>query len=153
MLTTASALPQNGSSADLSALERTGPLVWNLPYSANLTLRQLGLVLLLAGVGTRSGYEFVTTLAQGGGIAIFLVGTVITLVTALLALWIGCQILNVPMPLLMGMVAGIQTQPAVLGYALEQTGNEVPNVGYAAVFPVSLIAKIIFAQMLLAIGM
>ena len=49
------------------------------------------------------------------------------------------------------MVAGIQTQPAVLGYALEQTGDEQPNLGYAAVYPVALIVKIVLAQILLAL--
>ena len=41
-----------------------------------------------------------------------------------------------------------QTQPATLGFALEQTGNELPNVGYAASFPIAVIAKIVIAQML-----
>ena len=48
----------------LGALGRTGGIVWTLPYGANLTLRQFGLVLFLAGVGTRSGYAFVSTLAN-----------------------------------------------------------------------------------------
>ncbi|MBC8076268.1 MAG: transporter [Chloroflexales bacterium] len=135
----------------LGALERTGPLVWNLPYSANLTLRQIGLILFLAGVGTRAGYAFVATLAQGGGVALFLAGTAITLLVALLALWIGYRLLKIPMGLLLGMLAGLQTQPAVLGFALEQTGDELPNVGYAAVYPVALITKILLAQILLAL--
>ncbi|MFO7170512.1 MAG: TrkA C-terminal domain-containing protein, partial [Chloroflexota bacterium] len=53
----------------LGALERTGPMIWSMPYSANLTLRQLGLVLFLAGVGTRSGNVFASTLTQAGGLA------------------------------------------------------------------------------------
>lgn len=135
----------------LGALERTGPLVWNLPYSANLTLRQLGLILFLAGIGTRSGYTFVDTLSQGGGALIFLAGTVITTIVALLMLWIGHRLLQIPMGLLTGMVAGLQTQPAVLGYALEQSGDELPNVGYSAVYPIALITKILFAQLLVAL--
>jgi putative transport protein len=54
------------------------------------------------------------------------------------------------MGLLLGMAAGIQTQPAALGFALEQTGDELPNLGYAAVFPIATIAKILAAQVLLA---
>ncbi len=49
------------------------------------------------------------------------------------------------------MLAGLQTQPAVLGFALEQTGNDLPNVGYATVYPVATIAKILFAQVLLTL--
>jgi putative transport protein len=49
------------------------------------------------------------------------------------------------------MLAGLQTQPAVLGFALEQTGDDLPNVGYAAVFPFAAVAKIIVAQVLIAL--
>ncbi len=135
----------------LGKQERTGPLVWSLPYSANLTLRQIGLVLFLAGVGTRSGYAFVTTFTQGGGILIFVAGAIITCATALLALTIGYRVLKIPMGLLTGMLAGLQTQPAVLGYALEQADNDLPNIGYAEVYPIATIAKILLAQVLLTL--
>ncbi|MBO0222960.1 transporter, partial [Vibrio parahaemolyticus] len=46
----------------LGALNRTGPILWQLPYSANLTVRQLGVILFLAGIGTRSGWTFAETL-------------------------------------------------------------------------------------------
>ncbi len=134
----------------LSWLERTGPMVWALPYSANLTLRQLGLILFLAGVGTRSGYPFVNTFTQGGGVAIFFSGIVITCTTALLMLYVGYKILKIPMGLLTGMLAGLQTQPAVLGFALEQAENDLPNIGYATVYPVATIMKILLAQFLLS---
>jgi putative transport protein len=55
------------------------------------------------------------------------------------------------MSLLTGMLAGLQTQPAVLGFALEQTHNDLPNIGYATVYPVATISKIIFAQVLLTL--
>lgn len=135
----------------LGALERTSPLIWNLPYSANLTLRQIGLILFLAGIGMRAGYAFVATLAQGGDEGIFLTSAALTLIVALLALWIGYRLLKIPIGLLLGMLAGLQTQPAVLGFALEQTGDEQPNVGYAAVYPVALITKILFEQLLLSL--
>ena len=135
----------------LGALHRTGPLVWSLPYSANLTLRQLGLILFLAGVGTRAGYAFFTTITQGAGLAIFLVGALVTLLAASAMLWAGHRVLRIPPGQLAGMLAGLQTQPAVLGFALESTGTEEPNVGYASVYPVAMIAKIILAQLLLAL--
>jgi putative transport protein len=133
----------------LGTLGRTGPLVWSLPYAANMTLRQMGLVLFLAGVGTRAGRSFVTTLAGTGGLALFAAGAVITCATALATLWVGHRLMRIPMTLLLGMVAGVQTQPAVLGYALEQTGNDLPSVGYASVYPLAMIAKILLVQLLL----
>lgn len=135
----------------LGTLRRTGPLVWSMPYSANLTLRQIGLILFLAGIGTRSGYAFFSTLTQGNGLAIFLAGAGITVTVALLTLWFGHRVLKIPMSLLIGVLSGLQTQPAVLGFALEQTRNDIPNIGYASVYPMAMIAKIVFAQMLLAL--
>ncbi len=56
-----------------------------------------------------------------------------------------------PLVLLIGMLAGLQTNPAVLSFALERTGNDMPNIGYARVYPTALIAKILLAQVLLTL--
>jgi putative transport protein len=134
----------------LGRLGRTGRLVWTLPYSANLTLRQLGLVLFLAGVGTRSGHAFVTTL-QHGGVSIFLVGATVSSTVALAMLVLGRAVLHIPMPILSGIVAGIHTQPAVLAFATQQAKSDQPNVGYASVYPLATISKIVLAQLLLVV--
>lgn len=131
------------------AVGRTGRFVWNIPYSANLTLRQIGLVFFLAGIGTRAGYSFVSTITQGSGLLIFAAGAVITCLTTLVVLWVGYKLLKIPMGLLIGILSGLQTQPAVLGFSLEQSKNELPNIGYASVYPVAMILKIVLAQALL----
>lgn len=133
----------------LGAVRRTGPIVWTIPYSANLTLRQLGLVLLLATVGLKSGYTFVSTFAQSGGLQILLTGALISILLPLLALFVGYLIFKIPYGMLAGMVASMGTQPATLGFSVEQAKDESPNVGYATVYPISMIAKIILAQLLL----
>ncbi|MCG3154721.1 MAG: Aspartate/alanine antiporter [bacterium] len=135
----------------LATLRRTGPLVWNMPYSANLTLRQIGLILFLAGIGTRSGYAFFSMLTQGNSLAVFAAGAALTLVVAFLTLLIGHRLLKIPMSVLIGVLAGLQTQPAALGFALEQTRNDIPNLGYASVYPLAMIIKIILAQVLLTV--
>ncbi|AGP37550.1 aspartate:alanine exchanger family transporter [Sorangium cellulosum] len=132
----------------LGRVGRTGPLVWTLPYSANLTLRQLGVVMFLAGVGTRSGYSFAHTLQQGGAAALIGSGAVITAVVAFGALLVGYRLLRIPMGTLTGMLAGIQTQPAVLAFSLEQARSDAPNTGYASVYPVATLVKIVAAQLL-----
>lgn len=132
----------------LGKLGRTGPLVWYQPYSANRLMRQLGLVLFFAGVGTRAGYAFVDTLFAGGGLVLLAAGTVLTLATAGTMLWLGHSVFGIPRGLLLGMVAGLHTQPAVLSYASEQAESDIPNLGYAVVFPVATIAKIVLAQVL-----
>ncbi|WP_437683621.1 aspartate:alanine exchanger family transporter [Sorangium sp. So ce131] len=132
----------------LGRLGRTGPLVWTLPYGTNLTLRQLGVVMFLAGVGTRSGYSFAHTLAQGGAAALVGSGALITAAVAFGTLLVGYRLLRIPMGVLTGMLSGIQTQPAVLAFSLEQARSEAPNAGYASVYPVATLVKIVAAQLL-----
>ena len=133
----------------LGALRRTRGLVWTIPYSANLTLRQIGLTLLLAGIGIRSGYTFFTNFADSGGTQVFIAGTIITTTIAFLTLFLGYRVLKIPFGMLTGMLAGLGTQPATLGFGLQQADNELPNLGYALVFPVATITKVIVAQLLL----
>ena len=128
---------------------RSGTLVWDMPYSANLIIRQFGLALFLAGVGTRSGYAFASTFAQQGGLVIFFAGAVLTCSVALLALFLGFRVFAIPFDRLMGIIAGLQTQPALLGYATEQAQNDEPNVGYTTVYPIATIVKILLAQLLI----
>lgn len=134
----------------LGTLERTGGMVWTLPYSANLTLRQIGLILFLAAVGTRAGSALLVTFTEGNGVQLVLVGALATCAITLMAMWVGYQLLRIPLSILLGMIAGLQTHPALLSFASEQTGNDVPASGYAAVYPIAIIAKIVIAQLLLA---
>lgn len=134
----------------LSYIDRTGPLVWHLPYNANLTLRQIGLVCFLATVGVNAGWDFVSTLIQGNGLLLLIVSLVITLLLSFLTLIIGYKVLKIPMGRLIGILAGIQTQPGAVSFAFEQSHDDRPAMGYATVFPTTLIAKILLAQLLLA---
>ncbi|WP_020535059.1 aspartate:alanine exchanger family transporter [Lewinella cohaerens] len=131
----------------LGALRRTGPIVWTLPFGANLVLRQLGLILLLASIGIRSGHTFLNTILAGGGGWLFLAGTIIATGTAFLTLWLGYRWLRIPFGLLTGMVA---TQPAILEHALHQADNKLPTLGYTLILPIVLITKILFVQLLFA---
>ena len=123
----------------------TRPLFWTPPYSAHLTLPQLGLVLFLAGVGTRSGHAFASTLLAGGGGGMLLAGGLIALASAGSVVLAG-RLLRLPTDLL----SGIQTQPAALAFVAERSSTDQANVGYASVFPLATITKIILAQLLVA---
>lgn len=134
----------------LGGLRRTGPINWQLPYSANLLLRQLGLMLLLAGIGVNSGHQFVATVAQGEGGFVFLASIVISVLTALATLLVGYKILKIPFSFLTGMVSN---QPAILEFALAKAGNKLPNLGYTIMMPISIIVKVVYAQLLFALLM
>jgi putative transport protein len=126
-------------------------MLWTLPHNANHTVRQLGLILFLAGIGTRAGAAFWDTLRQGHGLSLLLSGALVTLLVGVATLWIGVRVLRTPMSLLTGMLAGIQTQPAVLAFAQEQAADDLPSVGYAQVYPIAILVKIVLAQVLLAL--
>jgi len=133
----------------LGRLGRTGSFVWTSPYGANLTLRQFGLVLFLAGAGLQAGAVLASALGQGVLVRMLLAGAIISVLSALLTVVIAHRFMRIPLAVVLGMLAGIQTQPAVLAYALEKTGQETPNVGYASVFPMAMISKILLAQLIL----
>lgn len=128
----------------LGALRRTGPIVWSLPYSANVTLQQLGLILLLAVIGVSSGHALVENLSIES-LWIFLASGVISLLTAFAILFVGYKVVKMPFSLLMGVVSN---QPAILEFATSRTKNRVPIFGFTMVFPIALIFKIVIAQVL-----
>lgn len=136
----------------LGRVGRTGRMVWTLPYAASLTLRQLGLVLFLAGVGTRSGWAFAEALREGHVLPVVLLGMLVTVTVALFVSVVAHKLLRIPAALVVGMIAGIQTQPADLAFAIERTRNEVPSAGYAAVYPVATVVKIVLAQLMLRLS-
>jgi len=134
----------------LGKLERTGPIIWGLPYTANLVIRQVGLVFFLAAIGTKAGPGFGATFRTGGW-GLIAAGALITSFVAVAAILAGCKLLKLPMSAVMGVVSGMHTQPACLAYANQQASNELPNIWYAAVYPASMIAKIILAQIIVSI--
>lgn len=131
----------------LGTLRRTGPVVWTLPYSANITLQQIGLILLLACVGVNSGEAFASSLSIDS-IWIILAGTIITILTACAALLIGYKLVKLPFSLLLGIVSN---QPAVLDFAKARSNNRVPEFGYSMMFPIASVMKILIAQILFVV--
>ena len=128
----------------LGALRRTGPVVWTLPYSANVTLQQIGLILLLSAIGVRSGNAFVQSFTMEGA-CIFMASAIISLLTAFAIILLGYKWLKLPFSLLTGMVAN---QPAILDFAIARAKNNIPMFGYSLMFPIGLILKILIAQLL-----
>jgi putative transport protein len=134
----------------LGAIGRTGPIVWQLPHSANLTLRQLGLVVFLAGIGVNAGDAFGDTILSRDALGVVAAAVVVAATASLVTVLIGTRVLRLPVLTLSGIVSGMQTQPAVLAYASEQTEDDTDvNVAYATVVPLAMILKIVLAPLLL----
>lgn len=128
----------------LGALRKTGPISWTLPYSANVTLQQFGLILLLSAIGVRSGNALVDNLSMEG-LWMILASAIISLLTAISILFIGYKVMKKPFSFLIGMVAN---QPAILDFGLNRAHNNVPAFGYTMIFPIALILKIVIAQLM-----
>jgi putative transport protein len=137
----------------LGRFHRIGPLVWNFPYSANHTIRQFGLVLFAAGIGVISGEGFRAILSKDASVLPLFMGAafLVCFVADSLTMILGYKIFRIPLNVMFGILAGTHTQPVVLGYASHHTGNELPNVGFATVYPLATILKIVLAQVLLVL--
>lgn len=135
----------------LGRVHRFGRFNWSMPYSANLTLRQLGLMLFAAGVGTTAGEGFAKTVQAGLAVPLFVGGAAVSFVSATLLLLIGYRLMKIPLGVLSGVMSGCHTQPVLLGFANEQAKNDLPSLGYSMVFPAATILKIIVAQLLLSL--
>ena len=133
----------------LGKLRRTGPISWTIPLSANLTLRQVGLVLFQAGVGTRAGYGFVQTV-RTQGTEMIAAGALITAGVALTSLFVAHRVLRRSFEEAMGLACAIHTEPASLSFATLVSNSDAPQSAYARVFPVCTVAKIVIAQLLVA---
>jgi len=130
----------------LGGLRRSGPINWSLPYSANLILRQIGLIFLLAGVGVNSGHQFVKTITGGGiGLWVFTSSALISILTVCATLLVGYKILKIPFSILIGLVSN---HPAILDFNIRRSKNKLPNVGYSLMTPMSIVVKIVYAQLL-----
>ncbi|MDO5502125.1 MAG: TrkA C-terminal domain-containing protein [Actinomycetia bacterium] len=131
----------------LGRIQRSGSVVWTLPHQAAETLTQVGLLLFLAYAGGRAGSAFIDAVSTPVGMKILLVGLVITALHAG-ALFIGArQMLQQSGPRVAGMMAGSQTQPAILAHANASTGfDQRVALGYALVYPVAMVVKIVVVQ-------
>jgi len=131
----------------LGRVERTGPIVWNLPTSANLTIRQLGLLLFLATVGLASGQAFASQALSSLGLRIMLLAVVCVGVSAL-GLAAVARTLGVSTARAAGALAGFVGQPAILAYANGRVVDERVDAGYATLFALGIVVKILLVQVI-----
>ena len=135
----------------LGAVNRTGPVTWQMPFHANRTMQTLGLALFLAGVGTSAGAGFRNALTDPSSLAYIGAGLVLTLAAALITGIVGRRVLSLTWDEAMGVAAGFTTNPAVISYLNGQTGTELPGRGYATVYPTAMIGKIVASQVLVVL--
>ena len=129
----------------LSAIGKTGPILWTMSGPANQLLRQLGLLLFLAEVGTSAGKTLVATFQESGWL-MFGVGAAITLVPMLVAVIVGRLCFKISMLDLLGTITGGMTSTPGLAAADSMTDSNIPGVAYATVYPIAMVFLILAIQ-------
>ena len=124
-------------------------LVTYTTMSANLMLREIGIVLFLASVGIEAGEHFVQTVVEGSGLAYVGYGFLITTIPLLIIGMIARFYCKVNYFTLMGLIAGSNTDPPALAYSNQASGNDAPSVGYSTVYPLTMFLRILAGQMIL----
>ncbi|KQH88005.1 transporter [Vibrio furnissii] len=133
----------------LARIGSIGKMYWFMPPSANLALREIGIVLFLAVVGLKSGGNFVETLVQGDGVSWMGYGVLITAIP-LITVGILARVLgHINYLTICGMLAGSMTDPPALAFANaihEESGASA--LAYATVYPLVMCLRILSPQIL-----
>ena len=128
-------------------------LVTYTTMSANLMLREIGIVLFLASVGIEAGANFVHTVVEGDGLLYVGYGFLITVIPLLIIGAIARLYYKVNYFTLMGLIAGSNTDPPALAYSNQASNNDAPAVGYSTVYPLTMFLRILSGQMILLLMM
>ena len=131
----------------LSAIGKTGPILWSMSGPANQLLRQLGLLLFLAEVGTSAGRNLMATIQESGWL-LFGVGAAITLVPMLVAVIVGLFVFKINILDLLGTITGGMTSTPGLAAADSMTDSNIPSVAYATVYPIAMVFLILIIQVI-----
>jgi putative transport protein len=131
--------------------ERTGPIVWSLPTGASATLRQLGLLVFLAGVGLSSGPALTASITEPVGLKLMLLGVVLAAagpaLLGLLAHRMGMSPARGG-----GLIAGFVGNPSLLAFANSKAADERVNEGYATLFAVDQVVKVLLVQVIVGVA-
>lgn len=132
----------------LSHLGRFGPLVMHIPLQANRALRELGIMLFLANVGLLSGGSFVATVFTPQGAQWVVLGLAVTLLPLLAVGIVARRWHRMNFMTLSGLLSGGMTDPPALAFATGVARCDAPDVAYAAVYPLTMLLRIVAAQVI-----
>lgn len=131
----------------LSNIGKTGPILWSMSGSSNMLLRKFGLLIFMAAIGTQAGSEL-SGVFQEKGLIVIAVGICITIFPLLVAGLIGYKFYKLNFITLLGVLTGSMTSTPGLAAIDNKTESDAASVGYTTVYPVALVLKIIFSQLL-----
>jgi len=132
----------------LGRFGRIGPLVCHMPLSANIAFRDFGIALFFAAVGLDAGAKFFAMVFSATGIQWMLAGTFVTILPLLVVCIFARLAWKMNFIDLSGLLAGSTTNPPALTFATSMAGSEAPTVAYATVYPLTMLLRILCAQVL-----
>ena len=132
----------------LSRKRKIGPLNFFMANSANLMLREFGLTLFLSCVGLNAGIKFFDVLLNGDGLYYMGLAALITFLPLAIMACVGHFAFKVNYLSLCGVLAGAMTDPPALAFANSQADSDAVNVGYASVYPLTMLLRILSGQVL-----
>ncbi|MDR1719333.1 MAG: putative transporter [Dysgonamonadaceae bacterium] len=124
-------------------------LVTYTTMSANLMLREIGICFFLACVGIEAGEGFVDTIIHGGGLSWIGLGVIITVVPLWIVGIVARCFFGLNYFTIMGLLSGSMTDPPALAFSNSMAGNDIPSVGYATVYPLTMFLRVLSAQLLI----
>ena len=132
----------------LSRKRKMGPLNFFMANSANLMLRELGITIFLSCVGLNAGIKFFDVLLNGDGFYYMALSAIITFVPLMIVAIVGKAVFKVNYLSLCGVLAGATTDPPALAFANGLSNSEATNIGYASVYPLTMLLRILSGQVL-----
>ena len=135
----------------LSRIGKAGPLVWHMPANTNVAFRELGIALFLSCVGLSAGPRFFVTVMSRDGMVWALAAVVVVMVPLLAAGIIGRRWLKMNFLVLCGLLTGSMTDPPALAFANSLAKSDAPSIAYATVYPLTMLARILVAQIMVLI--
>ena len=131
-----------------SLIGRVGRFVWYIPYSANLAMRELGIILFLACAGLGAGEKFYDTVVSGDGFSWMVAGFLVTTIPLLTTSFVARVMFKLNYLSICGVVSGSMTDPPALAFASALADSNAATTAYAAVYPLTMIMRIIAAQVI-----
>ena len=131
----------------LARIGRTGPVIWSMSGAANQLLRQLGLMLFLASVGTKAGATLVDTYMNYGA-QLFVIGGILTLFPMIMAVVAAYFMKSLNILTLLGTITGSMTSTPGLAAVDSMTDSNAAAIAYATVYPVAMVLLVICVQLL-----
>jgi len=132
----------------LGRIGRIGKLVCHMPVNANLAFREFGIALFFAAVGLAAGPKFFASVISSNGLLWLGTGLCVTIVPLLLAGLFARIVFKTNYAVLAGLLAGSVTDPPALAFATNITKSDAPTVAYATVYPLTMLLRILCAQIL-----